>query len=113
MQQGGIMRVTLIALVVVAALSGSADAGPFRRRASAVISNVSHATAAGAARAMAAIGRVGHFRNPTATAEGVGFSTSSPQDALDRCCFSRSGRVVVDSAVARGPGGWYAVKRYR
>ena len=110
------MRITLLAVALLALSASSADAGPFRSRrgaTSAVLSNVAHATAEGAARAMAAIGRVGHFRNPTSTLEGVGFSTSSPADALARCCYSRSGRQVVDSAVVRGRNGYYAVKRYR
>ena len=108
------MRITLLAVALLALSASSADAGPFRsRRGAAVLSNVAHATAEGAARAMAAIGRVGHFRNPTSTLEGVGFSTSSPADALARCCYSRSGRQVVDSAVVRGRNGYYAVKRYR
>lgn len=107
------MRTAFVTLILLAGMSGSADAGPFRRRASPLLSGAAHATADGAARAMAAGGRVGHFVNPTATAEGVGFSTSSPADALARCCFSSSGRPVVDSAVVRGAGGWYAVKRYR
>ena len=110
------MRTALVALIVLAGMAGSVDASPFfgrRRRAAPFLSNAAHATASAAAGAMAAIGRVGHFRNPTATLEGVGFSTSSPQDALGRCCYSDSGRLVVDSAVVRGPGGWYAVKRYQ
>jgi hypothetical protein len=46
--------------------------------------------------------------------EGVGMSSVSAEDALARCCFSRSGMAVVDQGVARGTdGNWYACKRYR
>jgi hypothetical protein len=106
------MKTATLAIAFAILLSSAAAAGPFRRG-RAVVASVSHATAAGAAKAMAAIGRVAHFGNPTGTAEGVGFSSVSPQAALAACCYSRSGRPVVDSAVVRGPGGWYAVKRYR
>jgi hypothetical protein len=42
--------------------------------------------------------------------EGVGYSSVSPQDALNHCC--NNGGPVVAQAVAKGPGGWYAVKQY-
>ncbi|NDD53222.1 hypothetical protein EBZ39_04995 [bacterium] len=45
--------------------------------------------------------------------EGVGMG-STPEEALNRCCYSRSGMRVVDQGVARGRNGkWYACKRYR
>lgn len=45
-----------------------------------------------------------------ASFEGVGYSTVSPQDALNRCC--NNGGPVVAQAVSRGSNGWYAVKQY-
>ena len=44
-------------------------------------------------------------------AEGVGFSTTSAQHALNICCFTGQ-RPVAGSAVVRGADGWYAVKIY-
>ena len=45
------------------------------------------------------------------TAEGVGFSTYSAQDALNNCCYTGQ-RSVAGSSVVRGADGWYAVKIY-
>lgn len=45
--------------------------------------------------------------------EGVGMA-SSQQAAYDQCCYSNSGRPVVDSGCAQGSDGyWYACKRYQ
>lgn len=44
--------------------------------------------------------------------EGVGMG-STPEQALNNCCYSRSGRQVVDQGVAFGGGRWWACKRYR
>jgi hypothetical protein len=44
--------------------------------------------------------------------EGVG-SGSTPDQALRNCCYSNSGRPVVDQGVAYGGGRWFACKRYR
>lgn len=44
--------------------------------------------------------------------EGVG-SGSTPEQALRNCCYSNSGRVVIDQGVAFGGGRWFACKRYR
>ncbi|MEO8495711.1 MAG: hypothetical protein ABI614_11615 [Planctomycetota bacterium] len=46
-----------------------------------------------------------------ANAEGVGFSTSSAQAALNSCCYTGQ-RSVAGSSVVRGSDGWYAVKIY-
>lgn len=44
--------------------------------------------------------------------EGVGMG-STPEQALNNCCYSRNGWRVVDQGVARGSDGrWYACKRY-
>jgi hypothetical protein len=44
-------------------------------------------------------------------AEGIGYSTSSPQAALNACCYTGQKRVA-GSSVVRGKGGWYACKIY-
>lgn len=112
---GRIFFVTLSTLSLFSLLvSSEAHAGPFRRRSSVSSSrpNIDTSTCASVASYMASTGRMKHCGNPTETHEGVGFSTYSAQDALDRCCYSSSGMEVVDSAVARGSRGWYAIKRY-
>jgi hypothetical protein len=108
------------AIVVLLAAGGDAMAGPFRGRrrgaaspqAVAPVAQCENGSCQEAAEAMAASGVLMHRGNPTRTYEGIGFATSSPQDALARCCFSGSGMTVVDSGVARGDRGWFAVKRY-
>lgn len=70
-------------------------------------------TAQGVAERMAMDNSCRHYGNPTGGYEGVGMG-SSPEDALNRCCYSRSGMRVVDQGVACGRNGrWYACKRYR
>lgn len=44
--------------------------------------------------------------------EGVG-SGSTPDQALRNCCYSNSGRQVIDQGVASDGRRWYACKRYR
>lgn len=44
--------------------------------------------------------------------EGVGMG-STPEQALNNCCYSRSGKQVIDQGVAFGGGRWWACKRYR
>lgn len=43
--------------------------------------------------------------------EGVG-SGSTPEQALNNCCYSRNGWRVVDQGVASDGRRWYACKRY-
>lgn len=70
-------------------------------------------SAQGVAEMMASRGTVQHFGNPTGGYEGVGMG-SSPDEALNNCCYSRSGMQCVDQGVACGRNGrWYACKRYR
>ncbi|NDD53160.1 hypothetical protein EBZ39_04650 [bacterium] len=70
------------------------------------------ATAQGVAELQASNGRMGHHGG-NAGYEGVGMG-STPEEALGNCCYSNSGRAVVDQGVARGRDGrWYACKRYR
>lgn len=59
--------------------------------------------------------RTGCFRHrgTCGCREGIGMG-STPQQALDACCYSRDSRYVVrERAVSRGSNGrWYAVTRY-
>ena len=74
------------------------------------VNGVCTTTAQEDASVMARTGRFAHSGRSNVR-EGIGFSTSSPEDALNRCCFS--GRYpVAEESVVRGPGGWYAVRRY-
>lgn len=61
-------------------------------------------------------GRLTHCRVLNGRREGIGFSSSSPQQAIESCCFYRDaqrGRCrIVEQGVARGPRGWFAVIRY-
>jgi hypothetical protein len=61
-------------------------------------------------------GRMAHCRVLNGRREGIGFSSSSPQQAVESCCFYREaqrGRYrIVEKGVARGPRGWFAVIRY-
>lgn len=69
-------------------------------------------SAQGVAELMASRGVMGHFGGNSGY-EGVGMG-SSPDEALNNCCYSNSGMAVVDQGVACGRNGrWYACKRYR
>ena len=61
-------------------------------------------------------GRMAHCRFLNGKREGVGYSSSSAQQAIESCCFFRDaqrGRYrIVEKGVARGPRGWFAVIRY-
>jgi len=115
----------LLAVVALALLATSADAGPWRRsvtttRAS-TCSGTSCSTAStrtvtrgGGAQAhaesMAASGSMVHAASHGATYEGVGVG-GSPAAALASCC--NNGGAVLEEGVARGRDGrWYAVRRY-
>lgn len=68
-------------------------------------------SAQGVADMMASRGVMGHFGGNSGY-EGVGMG-SSPDEALNNCCYSRNGWAVVDQGVACGRNGkWYACKRY-
>lgn len=68
-------------------------------------------SAQGVAEMMASRGVMQHFGGNSGY-EGVGMG-SSPQEALNNCCYSNSGMAVVDQGVACGRNGrWYACKRY-
>jgi hypothetical protein len=69
-------------------------------------------SAQGVAEIQASRGYVGHFGGNSGY-EGCG-SGSTPEQALNNCCYSNSGMAVVDQGVACGRNGrWYASKRYR
>jgi hypothetical protein len=61
-------------------------------------------------------GQMAHCRFLNGKREGVGYSSSSAQQAVESCCFYRDaqrGRYrIVEKGVARGPRGWFAVIRY-
>ena len=68
-------------------------------------------SAQGVAEMMASRGVMQHFGGNSGY-EGVG-TGSTPEEALNNCCYSRSGMAVVDQGVACGRNGrWYACKRY-
>jgi hypothetical protein len=113
-------------VVLVLSFASVAQAAPRHRRtytrpqAAAPVKSYSYATsyaghtgsAQGVAELQASNGRMGHHGG-NAGLEGVGMG-STPEEALGNCCYSNSGRAVVDQGVARGRDGrWYACKRYR
>jgi hypothetical protein len=61
-------------------------------------------------------GRMAHCRFLNGKREGVGYSSSSAQQAIESSCFYKDamrGRYrIVERGVARGPRGWFAVIRY-
>jgi hypothetical protein len=63
------------------------------------------------AEAMAATGRLRHQGNSRGCREGIGYSTSGPDDAVRRCCYYGRYRAR-EIGVARGARGWFACVRY-
>jgi hypothetical protein len=65
---------------------------------------------------MARSGVLRHCGTAGGRREGIGFSTSSAQRAIESSCYysdAMRGRYrIVERGVARGPRGWYAVLRY-
>jgi hypothetical protein len=61
-------------------------------------------------------GRLTHCSVLNGRREGIGFSTSSAQRAIESSCYysdAMRGRYrIVERGVARGPRGWFAVIRY-
>ena len=68
------------------------------------------------AEVMARSGVLRHCGTAGGRREGIGFSTSSAQRAVESSCFYRDamrGRYrIVEKGVAHGPSGWFAVIRY-
>lgn len=109
----------VIAVLLLVFCTSNADAWP-RRSASrrttttkTVFSGGPQAVAEAKAQRSAASRIKGHLGGGFGggNAEGVGFSTSSAQHALNICCFTGQ-RPVAGSSVVRGSDGWYAVKIY-
>jgi len=109
-------------VVAVLMLASVAHAAPRRRYyTTPMVSTPTHsgyaysgstATAQGVAELQASRCSMGHHGGNSGL-EGVGMGRS-PDEALGNCCYSNSGRAVVDQGVARGRDGrWYACKRYR
>jgi hypothetical protein len=73
-----------------------------------------HCVAKQKAAQMASSGRMQHLGGSMGTGryEGVGFSTSSADDAIRKCCYWGQ-RTPVGIGVARGNNGWYATVLYR
>jgi hypothetical protein len=69
-----------------------------------------------AAEDMARTGVLRHCGRAGGRREGIGFSSSSAQQAVESSCYYRDaqrGRYrIVEKGVARGPRGWFAVIRY-
>jgi hypothetical protein len=113
----------LMAVVAVAVLSASAQAGPWKRsvtttRASScsggncLTASTRTVTrgAQGHAEAMAASGSLVHAASHGSTYEGVGVG-GSPAAALGACC--NNGGAVLEEGTAQGRDGrWYACRRY-
>ncbi len=109
---GGIyMSARFMVLMTLALLVGAATA-----KAEQVITVTTTVTAQQQAEENARTGRLAHCRVLNGRREGVGYSSSSPQQAIELCCFFRDaqrGRYrIVEQGVARGPRGWFAVIRY-
>jgi hypothetical protein len=100
------MRCLLVAAMALSCLSAVADGGVTIR------GPVTFASAQDAAEVLASRGRFEH--TGCRLTEGIGFSRSSPDDAIRRCCFWGQ-RKPLDIGVAWSPakGGWIAVVRYR
>lgn len=116
------MRRILIASLVLGSLfAGAVEVfarGPVVQRyttsrptPTATYTSLGNSTAQGVAEMMASSGQCRHFGG-NAGYEGVG-TGSTPEQALNNCCYSRSGMRVVDQGVACGRNGrWFACKRY-
>jgi len=104
------MSARFMILMTLALLMGSATA-----QAEQTFTVTTTITAQQQADENARTGRMAHCRVLHGRREGVGFSSSSAQQALESCCFYRDaqrGRYrIVEQGVARGPRGWFAVIR--
>jgi len=100
------------AVLMVCALSCCAATA----QAEQVITVTTIVSAQQAAEEMARTGVLRHCGRAGGRREGIGFSSSSAQQAVESSCFYRDalrGRYrIVERGVARGPRGWFAVIRY-
>ena len=71
-----------------------------------------NSSAQGVAQIQASRNSMGHCGGNRGQYEGVGYSSSSSEAAIKRCCYWGQ-RTPVDIGVARGKNGWYACVRYR
>lgn len=105
------MSARFMVAMTLALLLGAATA-----RAEQVLTVTTTITAQQQANENARTGRMAHCRILNGRREGIGFSSSSAQQAVESCCFYRDaqrGRYrIVEQGVARGPRGWFAVIRY-
>lgn len=74
----------------------------------------SHGIAQAKSAVQAAANRLHHVRGSFGAGryEGVGYSTVSAQDAIQRSCYWGQ-KTPIDIGVARGRNGWYATVIYR
>ena len=107
------MRFFVLALTLLCATPAIAQQVRSGQRTTTYMSYVPNtATAQGVAELQASRCAMGHCGGNSGY-EGVGMG-STPEAALNNCCYSRSGMRVVDQGVARGRNGmWYACRRYR
>lgn len=101
------MRIVLV--LALAALTQTCYAGG--KAQSPACATGSCLTAQQSAQQSAAVGVMAH-RGGRYRYEGVGFSTSSAQDAIRNCCYYGQ-RPAVEIGVSRGRRGWYACIRYQ
>ena len=105
------MSARFMVAVTLALLLGAATA-----QAEQVITVTTTITAQQQADENARTGRMAHCRVLNGRREGIGFSSSSAQQAIESSCYWRDaqrGRYrIVEQGVARGPRGWFAVIRY-
>lgn len=103
------MRLLLALFLLSCALPAAADTNVYARR-------VTITSAQQDAETMARTGVLRHCGTAGGRREGIGFSSRSPMEAEQSCCFYQDamrGRYrIVERGVARGPRGWYAVIRY-
>ena len=115
------MKRFAFAMLGLGVLVATADAGPFRRKATVVTGvaapaaakpNASTTNAQGAALLIVQTGRFRHNGHPFGLFEGIGMA-STQQGAIQKCCFWGR-REAVDIGTAQMSNGmWVAVVRYR
>lgn len=105
------MSARFMMVMTLALLVGAATA-----QAEQVLTVTTIVSAQQAAEDMARTGVLRHCGRAGGRREGIGFSSSSAQQAVESSCYYRDaqrGRYrIVEKGVARGPRGWFAVIRY-
>ena len=117
-------RIVLLLVALFVVLSFCEEADAFRRRrwrrtanySAGASYNAGYSPGGAQARAneLARKGFGHHFSLPCngASREGWGFSTVSPQAALNSCCWFNTGIVEQATAWSPASGGWYAIRLY-